>query len=769
MAESAPSIEIHTTPEAALPYKPLLGLQGRLAIGGEALNPIVHASFEDVEGAESGITIEDRLKKASVRERRAHWNDQPEQTKDAQLTAWKKSVVTKISSLSQTPIGQQHTEFFSKMGIDCAHYTDDDAQKLYNRYFAKGLDGKGLDIFISDVARAFNTMDVETMESHLVAIQWMANMFGGNSAELVTQLLHVKIEVSNDPETFVQLRKDAINNLSAHEKELLTFLTEEDVVDTTPAKPPIVIPPGVSNEEEELLKIDVKDSFAIQAPRVITITKAELDELAKRNTKVEDISLGNDEEGRAMRVKLGFPDVIGPHGYPIIPSEPYIFVADNLGIGDKNHNQNIKNVCVIVAHGIRGPNNTWKFLNGQEIYKTVMKYNDYAKANGLPPVEFIMSCNAPSQDGVNIRSINTGGGVIAQSADHSIHVSMYRDRATGEINTTATDWSGEFIGIDALIKRKRTALAPGNNIPTAVAGEGFLDPEYQVNPVEQIKQMREETAAEVQKMQKEGKTEDEIKSYILASFQRQILLDHQAFPADDVVREGIPSYLPDGLSDMGSDKETDAAKRTREKIRIDKETMFKNSIDVLYAIFTKQFPADLSEEDRQIWMTRTIARHVYNNIHYDYKDKISTLMRGGQSMYQGEIESLRLGVCRHHTIDTQVLLQSLGIDSRLMKSDLTIEKTLGPHANNLVHIEGKWYLLDSTNPEFMDDAEHKATPYIKLLPESTIDLNTQKYTWTTSDMLIDGKKRTRTYVSRNNMYYRIRDNAVNPAPHHYVP
>ena len=48
-----------------------------------------------------------------------------------------------------------------------------------------------------------------------------------------------------------------------------------------------------------------------------------------------------------------------------------------------------------------------------------------------------------------------------------------------------------------------------------------------------------------------------------------------AFPPNPgQVKKGVPDYIPDGLSDMGSDDEVNPAARSREKIRIDKQKIF---------------------------------------------------------------------------------------------------------------------------------------------------------------------------------------------------
>jgi hypothetical protein len=779
MAEIPPSPNRPISSERPLPpYRPLLGLQGRLAIGGEALKP--NASVELKKGFENVEPTLNLLTTASKGERAAHWALQPEQTKDTQLAAWKKSVTTKISSLSETKLGQEHADFFVKMGIDVAHFTEASAQTLYDTYFSKDREGTSLELFMHKVVEAYSdqsTTDIDALKSHLTAVQWMAGIFGRNSSELVTQLLDAQIDSASNPAKFVTDRKEKVNALSAHEKELLTFLTKAETAPITPPK----------------RKSD--EAFTIKSEPIITITKEEIDKLFDLNKKPELITIGKDSENNDITVHMGFPDKKDQNGYTIFPSEPYVFVADNLALSDKNHNEALKKVTVIAAHGIRAADNTWRFLNQQDVYQTVLKYNEYAKKNGLPPIEFIMSCSAPNQPNkLNIISIDTGNGTIVQSDNASINVSLYKDAATGENNATASFGNGEFIGIDELIKRKKETII---NPPAAeqfmhdyilqyVAGKATiaevdmdaLAQEYKRDPLAMIQKMQEKTLEKTLRMKHDANPEEEIKDTIRGFLKAQLDLDNRAFLPDDTVKQGVPAYLPDGFSDMGSDSEPDEAKRThkREKIRIDKEQMFENSIDILYSLFTTDLGPRVSSKARKTWMTDTISGYVHNKIKYDYQHKLDRMHRGTRSINASESSFLELGVCRHHAIDTQVLLQSLGINSRLLKSnfrsaDAPPSKALEAHANNLVEIEGEWFLLDTTNTEFKGDGTDTQIVFRKPIPpvQDGILKNPNAYTWEPEKTQKDGTKKKRKYVSRNDdMYYRVRNNKANPATLHYL-
>ena len=238
-ASPPPSTENPLVPERPLAYTALLGLQGRLAIGGNALFPSTTQELNTGVNEQNKPATVALMDKASTRERTTYWNSQQEQDKTAQLTAWKTSVVEKITALPQSPTGRDHAEFFTKMGINPAQFTDGDAQTLYNTYFSKDLAGKGVNIFIENVRQAFSTggsLDREALKARLPALQWMAGMFGGNSAEIIAQLLDAEID-NADQAAFVTARKDKVNALEEHEKELLTFLTKGETIQAEAAQP----------------------------------------------------------------------------------------------------------------------------------------------------------------------------------------------------------------------------------------------------------------------------------------------------------------------------------------------------------------------------------------------------------------------------------------------------------------------------------------------------------------------------------------------------
>jgi hypothetical protein len=251
-----------------------------------------------------------------------------------------------------------------------------------------------------------------------------------------------------------------------------------------------------------------------------------------------------------------------------------------------------------------------------------------------------------------------------------------------------------------------------------------------------------------------------VKRYTDNYLSLMVKLDRKAFPADPYrVESGVPVYIPDGLSDMGANPSVEVNQRNREKIRVDKKKTFDTAKSLFYDIFSLEIDKQTTSEDLKKNIINKVASYVYENIGYDYDNYLNNQFNGmlGKSTNASFYLERKKGVCRHHAIITQVLLQSLGIKSLLMKSDVSFDNNeFSSHANNLVRVDGNWYLLDVTNPRRIKNDEYKI--FHRPILDSNIDLNRKKYDWTFKEENGD----IRDYKSRSNMYYRIMDNVKNP-------
>lgn len=242
--------------------------------------------------------------------------------------------------------------------------------------------------------------------------------------------------------------------------------------------------------------------------------------------------------------------------------------------------------------------------------------------------------------------------------------------------------------------------------------------------------------------------EERIQRYLDAYFELQIKLDRAAYPPDNQLRNFIPSYVPDNLTDLGGDPQLDPAWRSREKIRVNKSEIF----EIARPLFDKVFSRNIEGMDLSEWkhkVIREVNHFVYTNMPYNRTNPINAPLLG-RSIRMDEIFEQRLAVCRHHALMAQVLLQSFGITSRLLKCRLDFGSGhSGRHAANLVRVDYQWYLLDVTNPDIVDG---QGDMYLKPIPEKNVDLNSKNYIWHFPRS--DGAK-GRTYESHDDMYFKI--------------
>ena len=227
-------------------------------------------------------------------------------------------------------------------------------------------------------------------------------------------------------------------------------------------------------------------------------------------------------------------------------------------------------------------------------------------------------------------------------------------------------------------------------------------------------------------------------------------LDKRAFTRSDTkIFKGIPAYIPDGFSDMGGDSSLNDATRTREKQYVNKSKIFEKSNDFLTDLIAQKEPIASSQT------VHKIAHHVFTDMPYDHEGtafKEFPAFNFGKSITLDDYldKNKPKAVCRNQALYTQVLLQSLGIKSRLLKCKIKFpSRRGGAHAANLIKGKDVWYLLDTSNP-VMRNGEAKIS--VTELEDKYININKQIYQWK-----IPTDKGDYVYTSRNNMFYRVKE------------
>jgi len=210
--------------ESVVFQKNLVALQTRFLIGGEALNP----DKTDVTTISKGLLTDlqsrdyQAFDNASLNERRQTALVEKDKFNTA-LTSWAQETASKV--LRNT----KHHETISKIfGFDAKSVTQKEFIALYQKYFSKKSNVK---LFVNDVLRAYGN-DFNSLEKNLSSIQWVANIFGSTSAEMVAQLVDAERKLQTQPDKLVEEanKGNRLNNLLPKEKELLEFVWKGNIL-----------------------------------------------------------------------------------------------------------------------------------------------------------------------------------------------------------------------------------------------------------------------------------------------------------------------------------------------------------------------------------------------------------------------------------------------------------------------------------------------------------------------------------------------------------
>ena len=175
-----------------------------------------------------------------------------------------------------------------------------------------------------------------------------------------------------------------------------------------------------------------------------------------------------------------------------------------------------------------------------------------------------------------------------------------------------------------------------------------------------------------------------------AAVDLEVVMDRQCRTGPNGrVYQGIPGYLMNGYTDMGSLSSV-TERSGREKIKVDKERVRRR----LVACRRRAVSDGQGEE---------LLAHYYAAVRRDIKFNepgVEKLLReyGDQSIALSRYLDLGLGVCRHVSIFFQLYLQEAGIDSRLVKGNLKFFVFTGRHAWNLAWLGDRVALVDVTHP-----------------------------------------------------------------------
>src|SRR3990167_1028219 len=218
-----------------------VALEARLILGREALSPqktdLVKATAEQLsEVKPETISI---INNASTGERSDYWKAKGGNF-DQQLQSWTTSLV-----------GYMNDESF----------TTKEALAIYERYFSGEKTASNINLFVSDRLNEYTKdgkIDFDGLNQDMPAIKKLANIFGGNSSELVKSLIFAKAKLTdqakkqelvhqvNEEKTVDQSPILRLNWLNPEEERLLTWLNQP-----APAKTPTAPQPQPSEAGEK--------------------------------------------------------------------------------------------------------------------------------------------------------------------------------------------------------------------------------------------------------------------------------------------------------------------------------------------------------------------------------------------------------------------------------------------------------------------------------------------------------------------------------------
>lgn len=233
-------------------------------------------------------------------------------------------------------------------------------------------------------------------------------------------------------------------------------------------------------------------------------------------------------------------------------------------------------------------------------------------------------------------------------------------------------------------------------------------------------------------------------------FDLTIKLDHAAFPPTKPgeVREGVPDYIPDGFVDMGKHRSTNPHERFDFGKPLGQILVDKRDTLAKYKPFLKDLLSrDFSRLDPQA-RKRRLAIETAKEIYVSMQHSVDAAESLGTDVVN--LSSISEGVCRHQGLTFQVLCQTLGLKSRVLKSYRDGER----HSTNMLRLAGQWYIFDVTNPDYKlnDAGQREWRPGVYSVDEPPKPGETKVYR-------VNGKFSgdPHTYTAHDNMYWRILD------------
>ncbi len=168
--------------------------------------------------------------------------------------------------------------------------TTEDIVKFYHTYFTGKDKQSNLKLFVKDTIGRYTSdgkIRTEDLLKDLPDIQWLANVFGNNSAEIVTQLIDAEVKLQTAPDVFITAGNQNLNNFIQGSKDdkLLTFLWDNRTA--TPQSPTLQPASSSLSSVPTLQRTPSSEPSPTLTPEELTDLKSERLELTGKREKIE--------------------------------------------------------------------------------------------------------------------------------------------------------------------------------------------------------------------------------------------------------------------------------------------------------------------------------------------------------------------------------------------------------------------------------------------------------------------------------------------------
>ena len=291
------------TPEILKPFKERPGLQARLILGGETLDPSKDiGEVEKDKLQEVAPDTTEKIEAKSIDLREKYWEEyqqiyqeEMKRIKEAEKAAaqkgeeqvqkenkkvdikspyevWEMDIIAVFKRKKEN---QERINVLSELniGVNFNNLDGDQVRNLYKRYFEEDNQGKigGFKKFKEDVIKAYTDsagkVDYEKLKKDLPSLQWFSTIFGIDEgekekflSEIITQAIAAEAKAKSNPEKFAEEVNEEENGkirgnrLEEDEKKLLEYLNSTPLPEPKPEPKPTPEPPTTQIESISIPK-----------------------------------------------------------------------------------------------------------------------------------------------------------------------------------------------------------------------------------------------------------------------------------------------------------------------------------------------------------------------------------------------------------------------------------------------------------------------------------------------------------------------------------